>query len=268
MRIAVVDSGIAAGHPHVGPVAGGVSFAGAGDWTDRLGHGTAVAGAIRQWAPDAELYAVKVFDGRLSATIDTLALALEWCREHAMDIVNLSLGTANAAHRDRLRAVVAAAPLVVSPADLLPGSFPDVAGVEADPECPRDSFRFSDGKFHASPYPRPIPGVPVEYNLNGVSFAVANLTGLAAASGWKTREALAERAASGGGGRFCSWRQARHRWAPRPRPARTRLPMSRCGSRQFRRNSLPADLCGHSHTTARFPVRCCGCGRDGPSASR
>jgi hypothetical protein len=32
----------------------------------------------------------------------------------------------------------------------------------------------------ASPYPRPIPGVPVERNLSGVSFAVANATGVIA----------------------------------------------------------------------------------------
>jgi len=32
----------------------------------------------------------------------------------------------------------------------------------------------------ASPYPRPIPGVPPERNLNGISFAVANATGVLA----------------------------------------------------------------------------------------
>ena len=32
------------------------------------------------------------------------------------------------------------------------------------------------------PYPRPIPGVPVAHNLRGVSFAVANMTGLVARS--------------------------------------------------------------------------------------
>ncbi|MEO8028761.1 MAG: peptidase S8, partial [Bryobacteraceae bacterium] len=69
MRVAVVDSGIYPGHMHVGSVAGGVAltvFGESGDTIDRLGHGTAVAGAIREKLPDAELFAVKVFDRRLS----------------------------------------------------------------------------------------------------------------------------------------------------------------------------------------------------------
>jgi hypothetical protein len=55
-----------------------------------------------------------------------------------------------------------------------------VIAVAADAGCPRDRFRFRDGVFWASPYPRPIPGVPVERNLSGASFAVANMTGFAA----------------------------------------------------------------------------------------
>jgi hypothetical protein len=190
IKVAVVDSGISDGHLHVGAVAGGVSFAGDSDTLDRLGHGTAVAGAIRQWAPDAELYAVKVFDRRLSATIETLLCALEWCRDHGMDIINLSLGTSNPAHCDRFLAVFSSLPLVISPATVLPGSLPDAIGVEADAACPRDAFHYRDGIFYASPYPRPIPGVPVERNLSGVSFAVANVTGLAAGSQRITRGTL------------------------------------------------------------------------------
>jgi len=52
--------------------------------------------------------------------------------------------------------------------------------VAPDPECPRNVFRYRDGVFLASPYPRPIPGVPVTANLQGVSFAVANMTGFVA----------------------------------------------------------------------------------------
>ena len=183
MKIAIIDSGIHPGHPHVGGIAGGVEITLAGegpDAIDRLGHGTAVAGAIREKAPDAELYAVKVFDRRLSANIGVILRALAWCREHCMDLVNLSLGTENPAHRESFVRVLGDDLLVVSAANVLPGSLPDVIGVAPDPECPRDTFRFCAGVFHASPYPRPIPGVPVARNLQGVSFAVANMTGLVA----------------------------------------------------------------------------------------
>jgi hypothetical protein len=63
---------------------------------------------------------------------------------------------------------------------MLPGTLDGVIAVAPDVECPRDEFRFRDGIFYASPYPRPIPGVPAERNLQGPSFAVANMTGFAA----------------------------------------------------------------------------------------
>jgi hypothetical protein len=67
----------------------------------------------------------------------------------------------------------------------LPGSLPGVVDVREDYECDRDAL---EGKhrdkggmsFRASAYPRPIPGVPKERNLSGVSFAVANVTGFLA----------------------------------------------------------------------------------------
>jgi subtilisin family serine protease len=187
MKIAIIDSGINAGHPHVGGLAGGVAITHHGgspglsnDVVDRLGHGTAVAGAIREKAPEAELFAVKVFDSRLAAKIAVILGALAWCREHSMDVVNLSLGTSNAAHRDSFSNVIGGDMLVVSAAHFLPGSLPGVIGVAPDPECSRDSFTYRDGIFYASPYPRPIPGVPVTANLQGASFAVANMTGFVA----------------------------------------------------------------------------------------
>ena len=159
-KIAIVDSGIHAEHPHVGRIAGGIAIAGS-DWNDRIGHGTAVAGVIREKAPQAELYAVKIFDQRLSTKFDVLIRALEWCTEHGMDIVNLSIGT------DKTLPEIG--PFVVSPRVVQPDAF-----------CPRDRYFYRDGMFYASPYPRPIPGVPVERNLQGASFAVANMTGFVA----------------------------------------------------------------------------------------
>jgi hypothetical protein len=183
MKIAIIDSGVHAGHPHVGEIAGAVQITPGGerdDAIDRLGHGTAVAGAIREKMPDAEIYAVKVFDRRLTANIAVILRALEWCRDHHMDLVNLSLGTENHAHQESLERSVGDDLLVVSAAGALPGSLAQVIGVAADAHCPRDTFRYHDGMFHASPYPRPIPGVPVDRNLHGTSFAVANMTGLVA----------------------------------------------------------------------------------------
>ena len=202
MKIAIIDSGIHPGHPHVGEIAGAVQITLAGegpDAIDRLGHGTAVAGAIREKAPDAELYSVKVFDSKLTANIAVILRALEWCRDHRMDLVNLSLGTENPAHRDAFLRVLGDDLLVVSAANVLPGSLPEVIGVAADPDCPRDVFRYHAGVFYASPYPRPIPGVPVDRNLRGTSFAVANMTGLVAralkdCSRTAIREALIARA--------------------------------------------------------------------------
>ena len=60
-----------------------------------------------------------------------------------------------------------------------------VAGVTLDWECPRDEVRVApgpagEGVFVASGFPRPIPGVPAEANLKGVSFATANVTGILA----------------------------------------------------------------------------------------
>src|SRR6478752_1228633 len=102
VRIAVVDSGVHAAHPHVGSVAGGVGIDDDGrvydDYVDRLGHGTAVAAAIREKAPDAEIYAVKVFDRSLSTRISALVAAIDWSAANGMHLVNLSLGTARMEH--------------------------------------------------------------------------------------------------------------------------------------------------------------------------
>jgi subtilisin family serine protease len=195
VRIAVVDSGVHAAHPHVGGVFGGVAFDGDGreheDVVDRLGHGTAVAAAIREKAPEAEILAVKVFDRSLSATGTALVRAIEWAVAHGADLVNLSLGTTNEHHRAPLAEAVArasaAGAIVVAAAPepsafWLPGALPGVVAVEVDWDSPRDECRVSaDGlRLRASGYPRPIPGVSPERNLKGLSFAVANVTGLLA----------------------------------------------------------------------------------------
>jgi len=197
IRVATIDSGVNPSHPHVAPIAGGVRItANAVDdyYTDFLGHGTAVAGAIREKAPSVDIYAVKVFDRALATTGTILLRALDWCLDSGMDFVNLSLGTLNSSYlqafQERiLRArelhctIVAAYEIDGQPA--LPGCIAGVIGVVLADKCPRDRYMRHRKKgrivYSASGYPRDIPGVPPEYNLQGISFAVANVTGFLAA---------------------------------------------------------------------------------------
>ena len=67
----------------------------------------------------------------------------------------------------------------------LPGALPEVLGVTLDWTLSRDDVKLAKhagGRltFRASGFPRPIPGVPPENNLKGLSFAVANATGFIA----------------------------------------------------------------------------------------
>jgi len=198
MRIAVIDSGVHAAHPHVNGVAGGVSIMPDGreepDYTDRLGHGTAVTAAIREKAPEAEIFAVKIFHDSLATRIECLIASIDWSVRNEVDLINLSLGTSKPEHANVLQAAVnratqKGAVIIAAHEDAgvrwLPGSLPGVLPVALDSDCPRDEYRtetLADGRtlFRASGLPRPIPGVPPQQNLRGISFAVANVTGLLA----------------------------------------------------------------------------------------
>ena len=184
IRIAVIDSGVNPAHPHIARVEGGYPE---NDFLDRLGHGTAVMAAIQEKAPDAEYYAVRVFGRELRTNIDALVTGLEWCVENRMDVINLSLGTSNAAHAEKFAPFIGRA-IVVSAAGMYPGDQAGVIRVAPDPQIPRDAYRCDGEVFYASGYPRPIEGVPPERNLRGVSFAVANMTGFVAQTCERLRE--------------------------------------------------------------------------------
>jgi hypothetical protein len=110
-----------------------------------------------------------------------------------MHVINLSLGTRNPAHAERFVGVVEHAALrgvlLVSAREsggepCWPGCLPGVVGVDLDWECNRNRYRCEETvggcRVHTSGYPRSLPGVPRERNLNGISFAVANMTGFVA----------------------------------------------------------------------------------------
>lgn len=104
VRVAVIDSGIDAGHPAIeGRVSGYVAITEANgelvyDETphdDSCGHGTACAGIIRSIAPECELYSVKVLGSAMTGRGTVFAAGLRWAIEHGMHVCNLSLGTTN-----------------------------------------------------------------------------------------------------------------------------------------------------------------------------
>lgn len=202
VSIAVIDSGVHPGHSHImaarlDPGAmvlpDGAIVEGEEVWLDRLGHGTAVTAAIQEKAPDARCVPVRVFRDALKASAAALIAAIRWSLAREVDVINLSLGSVNAAHRDAFAAVVdeatAAGVVVVAAyeangAPCYPGSLPSVIGVAVDWDCPRTTYRvgWQAGArvVQASGYPRPIPGVHPQRNLYGASFAVAQASGFVA----------------------------------------------------------------------------------------
>ncbi len=202
LRIAVIDSGVHPTHPHIvadrllpglSLLADGTVLNGEGEAIDRLGHGTAVTAAIMEQAPDALILPIRVFRDGLRASARALAGAIRCAIEARVDLINLSLGTTNPAHADVFAALAdeaaAAGALIVAAreadgAPCWPGCLGQVLGVGLDWDVPRGvSGLGADGVVYASGYPRPIPGVPQQRNLYGISFAVAQVTGWVAANG-------------------------------------------------------------------------------------
>lgn len=196
VAVAVIDSGVNPQHPHVKGVAGGVGFypgADGGvettpDFHDAIGHGTAVAGIIREGLPAARLFALKIFGDTLRAPARLLGAALAWAVDRRIKVIHLSLGTANPAHRPALERICRQAfdrELVVVAAGrgpdnvIWPSMLETVVGVFWDPTCGPGRISYHPGRpiaFGAHGWPRALPGLPQERNFRGHSFAAAHVT--------------------------------------------------------------------------------------------
>lgn len=102
VKVAVIDSGIDARHPAVGPISQSVRVDRDGeayrvvedaDAADPVGHGTACAAIIRSLAPATELISVRVLGADNRASGVAFAQALDWVIEQGVDIANLSLSS-------------------------------------------------------------------------------------------------------------------------------------------------------------------------------
>lgn len=198
--IALIDSGVNAGHSHVGRVAGGLAFHPGPnrrvrletDFGDSIGHGTAVAAIIHERAPRARIHALKIFHHALQAPVFVLGAALDWAINRNIKIIHLSLGTRDRRGkprlerlcrlaRDRNLVVIAAAPSAQDP--VYPSCLETTIGVYWHRACGGDRLLYHPDnavEFGASGLARPLPGVPPDLNFRGSSFAAARVTARAA----------------------------------------------------------------------------------------
>lgn len=196
MRIGVIDTGINPWHSHVrGGVTGLRLYLDSDgriqeddDFRDLVGHGTAVAGILRQQLPHVELFAVRVFEQDLGSYPSLVARAVLRAAAEGCSVLNLSLGMPPGPGTELLSMacldVMDAGCTVVAAGhpgnlNLLPASIPGVLGVLADDLVPVGEIQVNHDRhypYSASGSPRDLDGLRRADNLWGNSFACARVT--------------------------------------------------------------------------------------------
>ena len=196
VRVAIVDSGIEAGHPQVGSVDRAIAVerdAGAEDGVrfvegphdDLYGHGTACAGIIRSLAPEVELISIRVLGENLKGSAFAFSRGVEWCIDNSIDVVNLSMSTANEDYLlgfyDLVDAAAYAGTLIVSAMNnerrtTIPSEFAGVFSVACAPGTDREKvWRNPD-----APAEWGAAGIDVEVPWSGGATIVATGNSFAA----------------------------------------------------------------------------------------
>ena len=196
LRIGVIDTGVNPWHSHVGGDVSGchIYLDSDGriqedeDFRDLVGHGTAIAGILRRQLPDAELYAVRVFEQDLTSYPSLVARAVLRAAVEGCSILNLSLGMPPSPGSALLimacREAIDAGCTIVAAGhpdniQMLPAAIPGVLGVVADDRVPVGEIIVDHGgcyPYAASGSPRDLEGVRTSENLWGNSFACARVT--------------------------------------------------------------------------------------------
>ncbi|MCX7172261.1 MAG: S8/S53 family peptidase [Proteobacteria bacterium] len=208
LRIGLIDTGVNPWHSHVqGGVTGCRIFLDDDgrirqddDFRDLVGHGTAVAGVLRQQLPAAEIFAVRVFEQNLTSYPSLVARAVLQAAAEGCAILNLSLGMPRGPGCDLLsmacQEVLQTGCIIVAAGhpehdQLLPAALPGVLGVIADDLVPSGEIRLVSGRIYpytASGRPRDLEGLRAADNLWGNSFACARVTAYIARHGAGTGE--------------------------------------------------------------------------------
>lgn len=204
IRIAVVDSGVIAHHPHLDGVSVEARALASAEGSptlvafngDRTGHGTAVTAAILRALPSgcrATFLSIAVLDEELRTTRGALAAAIRLAADAGCAFINLSLGsTAPEAELELAEAVsyaeerqaiciCAAHPRggTLWPADLRTV----LSATTHRSALLKDLYRVAGERprYLCHGWPRAIEGAPPESNLFGTSFAAAHLCARAVA---------------------------------------------------------------------------------------
>jgi len=196
LLIGIIDTGVNPWHSHVrGEVRGCRIYAGQagkiyedGDFSDPVGHGTAVAGVLREALPKAGFFAVRVFENELRTYPSLVARAILRAAAEGCNFINLSLALPPVAGTgiitDACVAARAAGAVLVAAGDperpgLLPASLADVYGVICDDELADDQVELQAGgpyPCRARGLPRKLDSIPSGANLRGHSLACARVT--------------------------------------------------------------------------------------------
>ncbi len=191
VKVAIIDSGIGPGlDKEVGARVAmcladdGQVQCSAGDRTDSIGHGTAVASLILARASRCSLLSAQVFYAARPTAARVIAAAIEWCVAEGARVVNLSLGLRDDRRvlRESCLAAISRDVLLVAShpargATTYPAAYPGVLAVTGDIRCGEGdcSSIVQNLLFGASPLP------PDGFSGGGASYAAARMAGLAAA---------------------------------------------------------------------------------------
>lgn len=107
VRVAIIDTGADLNHPYLAPaIVASASFVPGQSVDDGHGHGTHVAGIIRQAAPGASLIIAKAISDQDTAEDAWLAAAIRWCVAQGARIINASWGSPTEPVGDELHAAI------------------------------------------------------------------------------------------------------------------------------------------------------------------
>lgn len=194
--IGIVDTGVNAWHSHVrGEVHGCRIFLDSegricedSDYSDPVGHGTAVAGIVREALPAARIFVVRVFDKGLTTYPSLVARGILRAAAQGCDVINLSLALppgvgaeliADACFSARGAGSVLVAAGHPQRPGLLPASLPGVYGVISDDGLEDDAIQMHGAEPYpcrARGLPRKLDDIPPAANLWGHSLACARVS--------------------------------------------------------------------------------------------